>query len=758
MSACGNYSCHAYFIAQISYKCPFWTGNHTNIFKEQKLGKENMEKILFDVKITVSSLELFKNKFEIKEEAKNHYLATDYYAKEIHDEMEYEEIMEEYIDLFNCEDTKVIFDNYISVNEDSLTFNYAEAAESSDRAICYFLVTCAFDVEKYIKVMDQGLSDSADCPASEINGWQCTDDDSLQYAKKLYVEDGFETWAFVEERMIDEDKYNVHADAIKLSDYSEDYIKDVVESYYQGGVEQVKNDYPVSWQQIILECIFESEWAGRDHIIDTNVKSEVEAYSTIKRWLADTGVVASSCKAAVQAYENRQRDAQGKLEKEKPTDDKILVAVYQETVSPDLAGADGIGHIEVERSVLFKWFKETILPDYADSDAVKGKSDEEIFNIWLEDYLPEATVGLYDWLQNQKGAEYYIDCYYKAYYKLLDEAKKDGSTNPEDTANELFDETATAEEVVGNYLLYHGEYAFKDWMDNLMFFLERSKEKQKEFPPIKKAQDAEVTRTLARLCKEMYVADIEWNVKGSAGFLPDKEIVPYNPPFNESLTDIQGFLYNEYGVMPVKFTAYIGGERQEFKAEPDEEPKQIKPLTEAEIRCFWNEQAMFILWNDGTDSMCQENDYELADIIQAVIDGRGQVFFDGYDPEKDPAYENILATFMDQQEYENERNSRFDIEESDELPFKAETQNEALAAKDWLVLDYSSLPVATKVVRSSRMQIEAYLKDKATEKFTYGNRVDIDNNGSILVYHGCLMYSAMPIENIEKFTLMEPFN
>ncbi len=582
-----------------------------------------MERIMeFKVTIIENALELFKENFDVKEEAKNFFKNTCYYVSEIHKEMQYIGIMQEYIDLFDCADPEVIFDKYIEVLTNSLEFDYQESKTESDRAKCYFTVKCRFDVEKYIRIMDQGM----------------------------------------------------------------------------------------------------------------------------------------------------------------PEDDA------------------------------------------------------------------------------EKDKEYYIGLYDKAYDRLLEEAKKDGSVDPQDTANNLFDETATAEEVVGNYLEYHGDYAFKEWMENLAFYTERCKEKQQEFPPIKKAQDEKVTEILSKLCKQAYVYDIVWDIpQGSKpnNRLSASKVVPYAPPFNESPVEIQGFLYNEYGFMPTSFKCNIEGKVYEFKETKmlglgsvewcvpegmkapevdgpngtycvelpsmekfntdknftervkielmqkygfapiyfhyirpdgrlasyrnmklsiltgfeekqediatseladiyldqygehdaydhwmtdryyhedthmfseevggilsrayyestenkspegtgcygvgseaclngctgcDKKPKEhvytvgnvhvktteTAPLSEEEIRCFWDDQAMFILWNDGTDSMCQENGYELVDIIKAINEGKGQVYFDGYDPKLDPSYELKMSQYMDQREYEREKNSRFIAE----------------PVKEWLVEDLGNI-------------------------------------------------------------------
>lgn len=56
----------------------------------------------------------------------------------------------------------------------------------------------------------------------------------------------------------------------------------------------------------------------------------------------------------------------------------------------------------------------------------------------------------------------YIDIYNRRMEELLVEC--DGDM---DTVTELFEETATVDEVVGYYIVWHEEYALSDWLDNI---------------------------------------------------------------------------------------------------------------------------------------------------------------------------------------------------------------------------------------------------------------------------------------------------
>ena len=40
------------------------------------------------------------------------------------------------------------------------------------------------------------------------------------------------------------------------------------------------------------------------------------------------------------------------------------------------------------------------------------------------------------------------------------------------------------------------------------------------------------------------------------------------------------------------------------------------PLTRKEIKALWDTCAMYIVWDDGSDSLCQENGYSLEYILK----------------------------------------------------------------------------------------------------------------------------------------------
>jgi hypothetical protein len=70
-----------------------------------------------------------------------------------------------------------------------------------------------------------------------------------------------------------------------------------------------------------------------------------------------------------------------------------------------------------------------------------------------------------------KGKNYYQEIYNKKWNKCLEEARNDikensGTVDIGYIATEIFEETASAEEVVGYYIDLHGSEALKDWLVN----------------------------------------------------------------------------------------------------------------------------------------------------------------------------------------------------------------------------------------------------------------------------------------------------
>ena len=53
----------------------------------------------------------------------------------------------------------------------------------------------------------------------------------------------------------------------------------------------------------------------------------------------------------------------------------------------------------------------------------------------------------------------------------------------------------------------------------------------------------------------------------------------------------------------------------------------MESLSKQEVRDNWAKRAMYIVWKDGSDSMCQDNDYAVDEILAAMDEGC-EVFFD----------------------------------------------------------------------------------------------------------------------------------
>ncbi len=280
--------------------------------------KKSVKEISFNISITIGAVELLKHIFEVKEEARNSFVNTDYYMEEIGEQMSKAGILEEYLALFDRADSHVIFDEYVSVDADTVEFDYTEAAEGNDRGNCYFRVSCKFDLKKYIeKMVAMNVKDSAERPSTCINGWIQTDDECFQYAKKLFEDCGLETWAYIQLEGNKEVGFSVRACTdLCIADYSKECIEEVVSSYYDGGTKQVERDYPDSSQQVILECIFEQEACDKCHITK-NVSSKEEGYAVIKEELSTGGFVDSLIMSNILSHENAFKNSR-KHDKENP--------------------------------------------------------------------------------------------------------------------------------------------------------------------------------------------------------------------------------------------------------------------------------------------------------------------------------------------------------------------------------------------------------------------------------------------------------
>ena len=97
-----------------------------------------------------------------------------------------------------------------------------------------------------------------------------------------------------------------------------------------------------------------------------------------------------------------------------------------------------------------------------------------------------------------KNKKYFVKKFNKKWDKCYKEAEVDVEENGGDSdivsevATEIFDDTANAEEIVGYYIVYHGESAFEDWTANIKGL--RLTE-----------QDKEIDRILKRLYSKKHI-------------------------------------------------------------------------------------------------------------------------------------------------------------------------------------------------------------------------------------------------------------
>ena len=89
-----------------------------------------------------------------------------------------------------------------------------------------------------------------------------------------------------------------------------------------------------------------------------------------------------------------------KLMAEYPVKAKMeCLSVYKDDVIKGWEGDDNLLDLEVERPVLFAWFKEERLESFKGDD--KTVSDEGLFEEWLAECTADHTEGLYDWIVNR---------------------------------------------------------------------------------------------------------------------------------------------------------------------------------------------------------------------------------------------------------------------------------------------------------------------------------------------------------------------
>lgn len=88
-----------------------------------------------------------------------------------------------------------------------------------------------------------------------------------------------------DENCLDPDKkYLFCVDTIDLNTYIESKMEDIVSMFYKGGIEEVRNTYDGSANQIIAECLFELESAYEVDYLETGYDSEYEAKEALSEY------------------------------------------------------------------------------------------------------------------------------------------------------------------------------------------------------------------------------------------------------------------------------------------------------------------------------------------------------------------------------------------------------------------------------------------------------------------------------------------
>lgn len=75
----------------------------------------------------------------------------------------------------------------------------------------------------------------------------------------------------------------------------------------------------------------------------------------------------------------------------------MLIEVYTSDIYSSYNGEDNISTIEVTEECLYNWFKENVISYFRNEHDNEWISDRELLDEWLDEYLIDETVGLYDY-------------------------------------------------------------------------------------------------------------------------------------------------------------------------------------------------------------------------------------------------------------------------------------------------------------------------------------------------------------------------
>lgn len=124
----------------------------------------------------------------------------------------------------------------------------------------------------------------------ERNGFECTDNDCMQYRKLI----GNRKYLFVQEILLDENEYCVVANVEDLTKMSLQDIEYTIRGYY-GDIPSMEKSYKLPLGQlddIIAECSFENHaYSDRDYDYESKIVTLKAAEEIIQKFIDTDGEV-----------------------------------------------------------------------------------------------------------------------------------------------------------------------------------------------------------------------------------------------------------------------------------------------------------------------------------------------------------------------------------------------------------------------------------------------------------------------------------
>ena len=174
---------------------------------------------------------------------------------------------------------------------DTVEYPLSDLADTSIEEIL------ANDYGYCVKSFSVDFADAEIDPEYDINGFSLMDDSCFQYGRKIFTdEEGFEHWAYVQLEGLD-GCYRVRGCVnLCVNDFDEEEMTYTAKTYGYDTLQILKDEMGDSWQQIVIEQMFESDYYLSDYTED--VDSEVDGYRTIAGWL-DNGTFCDEINAAL---------------------------------------------------------------------------------------------------------------------------------------------------------------------------------------------------------------------------------------------------------------------------------------------------------------------------------------------------------------------------------------------------------------------------------------------------------------------------